>query len=168
VSTTHTSFPFEKTDLTKAMPIVLALNECSPELREEAINLFKDLASGELDQYQEIATHTLLAEILFPNADTDGLPGLDLEDLERLAPGQNTEAKAVLEELDHEEANFATKLQELMTARGVTQQQLAEKVGIGQPAISMMLNRTCRPQQKTIRRFAEALGVEPHELWPSL
>lgn len=158
----------EKTALTAAMPIVLALNECSPELREEAIGLFKDLDSGELDREQRSATLALLAEILYPNADADGLPGLDLDEVERLAPEQNAEAKSVLAAMDHEEANFATKVQQLMTARGLSQVDLAEKIGIGQPAISMMLNRACRPQKKTVRRFADALGVDPSELWPSL
>ena len=165
---THSRSTLEKSALTAAMPVVLALAECSPELREEAIGLFKDLDSDELDREQRAATLALLAEILYPNADADGLPGLDLEEVERLAPEQNAEAKSVLAEMDREEANFATKVQELMVARGLTQVEMAEKIGIGQPAISMMLNRACRPQKKTVRRFAEALGVEPSELWPSL
>jgi hypothetical protein len=54
-------------------PIVLALAECDEALRSEAIEPFKELASGELDAEQCIATTTLLAEILFPNADDKGL-----------------------------------------------------------------------------------------------
>jgi transcriptional regulator with XRE-family HTH domain len=53
-----------------------------------------------------------------------------------------------------------------MEAQGLSQAELAAKVGIGQPAVSMMLNRACRPQRKTVLRFAEALGVRPEELWP--
>jgi lambda repressor-like predicted transcriptional regulator len=158
----------EKAALTAAMPIVLALDECSPELREEAINLFKDLQSGDLDDAQRNASLSLLAEILYPNADADGLPGLDLEEVERMAPSQNPEARSVLDSMDKQEATFAAKLQELMASRNLTQAELAAKVGIGQPAISMMLNRSCRPQEKTVRRFAEALSVEPGELWPGL
>ncbi len=54
--------------------VVLALTECDEELRAEAIDLFKQLESGELDADQRTATITLLAEILFPNADEKGLP----------------------------------------------------------------------------------------------
>ena len=54
-----------------------------------------------------------------------------------------------------------------MAATGMTQVELAEKVGIGQPAISMMLNRTCRPQKKTVQKLAAALGVAPVDLWPA-
>lgn len=157
----------EQSALMASGPIVLALQECSVELRAEAIGLFEDLQSGELDAYQTRATLALLAEILFPNADAAGLPGLDLEEIEILAPSQNPDAAGVLEGMDQEEATFAENLQRLMAERQLTQNQLAEKVGLGQPAISMMLNRTCRPQKKTIRRFAEALGVGPTDLWPA-
>ncbi len=147
-----------------ASPIVLALAKCNEKLRTEAIGLFKQLNSGELDEDQRSATTALLAEILLPNSDGKWLPGLDFAEAERMAPSVNPEAKDVL---DREEAVFAERLRALMEAKNVTQVKLAEKLGIGQPAISMMLNRACRPQRKTVARFAEALAVRPEELWPS-
>ena len=53
-----------------------------------------------------------------------------------------------------------------MEVSEMTQAQLAGVVGIGQPAISMMLKRQCRPQQRTVQRLAEALGVAAEKLWP--
>jgi transcriptional regulator with XRE-family HTH domain len=47
----------------------------------------------------------------------------------------------------------------------MTQEQLAAAIGVGQPAISMMLNRNCRPQARTVKKLADALGVEIEELW---
>ena len=138
------------------------------ELRAEAIDLFKQLESGELDAEQRTATITLLAEILFPNTDEKGLPGLDLSEAEAIAPSQNLEAREVLSRMDEEEANFAKRLRQLMEAKGLTQAQLADAVGIGQPAVSMILNRSCRPQRKTVLRFAEALSVSPEHLWPGI
>ena len=152
--------------LQAASPIVLALVECDDDLRAEAIELFKQLGGGELDPEQRFATTALLAEILFANADHTGAPGLDLVEAEAMAPTLDPGAKDVLARMDREEAAFAMRLRELMDAKGLTQAQLAERVGIGQPAISMMLNRTCRPQRKTVLRFAQALGVAPEELWP--
>ncbi|HTU20877.1 MAG TPA: helix-turn-helix transcriptional regulator [Gemmataceae bacterium] len=152
--------------LQASAPIVLALAECEEELRAEAIELFKQLASGELDEEQRFATVALLAEILFPNADSKGAPGLDLVEAEAVASSLDPEAKDVLARMDEEESFFAARLRELMETKGLTQAELAVKVGIGQPAISMMLNRVCRPQRKTVLRFAEALGVPPEELWP--
>jgi len=153
--------------LQAAAPIVLALAECDEELREDAIELFKQLTAGGLDEEQRQATTALIAEILFPNADDNGLAGLDLVEAENLAPKSNPEAKDVLNEMDRQEDIFAQRLRELMEEKGLTQAGLADAVGLGQPAISMMLNRSCRPQRKTVLRFAEALGVPPASLWPN-
>jgi lambda repressor-like predicted transcriptional regulator len=154
--------------LQAASPIILALEECNLELREEAINLFKQLNSGELDEGERYATLALLAEILFPNADDKGLPGLDLEEAEEIAKEISPEAKEALYRMDREEATFAERLCDCMKKNGVTQEQLAEQIGVGQPAISMMLQRACRPQKRTVYRLAEALGVSPEELWPNI
>ena len=70
--------------------------------------------------------------------------------------------------MDCQEAAFADRLRELMTVKCVTQQELSNRVGCSQPAISQMLNRKCRPQKKTILKLAEALQVQPQELWPDL
>lgn len=85
-----------------------------------------------------------------------------------MAVSVSEEAKNAIADLDREEEEFATRLQKLMIEKGVTQQQLAEKLKVGQPAISNMLNRQCRPQRRTIYRIAGALGVNPEELWPNI
>jgi lambda repressor-like predicted transcriptional regulator len=110
----------------------------------------------------------LLAEILFPNADDKGYPGLDLAEAEALAPAADPTAKDLLAAMDEQEAVFANRVRERMEAQGLSQTELAAKVGIGQPAVSMMLNRSCRPQRKMVLRFAQALGVPSEELWPEL
>lgn len=161
----HPAMALQVSALQAASPIVLALAECDEPLRAEAIELFKQLNSGELDEEQRFATTALLADILFPRADDQGAPGLDLAEAEAMAPSVNPEAKDVLDRMDREEAGFAQRVRDLMEAKGVTQAELADKLGIGQSAISMMLNRSCRPQRKTVARFAEALGVRPEELW---
>lgn len=163
---TPSAVTLQASALQASAPIVLALAECEEELRTEAIELFKQLASGELDEERRFATAALLAEILFPNADAKGAPGLDLVEAEEIAPSIAPETKDILARMDEEESFFARRLRELMEAKGLTQAELAAKVGIGQPAISMMLGRTCRPQRKTVLRFAQALGVPTEELWP--
>jgi transcriptional regulator with XRE-family HTH domain len=69
--------------------------------------------------------------------------------------------------MDREEATFADRLRAVMQERGVTQEQLAERIGVGQSAIAMMLQRQCRPQRRTVSRMAEALEVPPDRLWPA-
>jgi predicted XRE-type DNA-binding protein len=160
--------PLEICAIQAASPVVLAFAQCDEELRAEAVELFKALMGGDLDEEQRIATTALLAEILFPDADEKGVPGLDLADAEQLAIHANPEAGTVLARMDQEEADFAQRLRQVMEAKKMTQAELAEAVGIGQPAVSMMLNRSCRPQKRTVLRFAQALGVAPGELWPGI
>lgn len=149
---------WQSSALHAASPIVLALEGCEEELREEAILLFKQLASGELSPDEEFATTTLLAEILFPN---------DM-DVAEILNQDAAEADRISMEMDRQEASFANNLRKLMDEKGITQAELAEKLGIGQPAVSMMLQRQCRPQKRTVIRIADALGVEPSEIWPGL
>jgi transcriptional regulator with XRE-family HTH domain len=158
--------PLEASALQAAAPVVLALAECDEELRAEAITLFKQLAGGELDPEQRYATTVLLEEILFPDYHRNSLPGLDSVEAEELASKTDPGAKSMLQQMDQEEAHFADRLREIMQQRGMTQAQLAEKLGIGQPAICMMLQRQCRPQRRTVVRLAEALEVAPTDLWP--
>lgn len=70
--------------------------------------------------------------------------------------------------LDSQESSFWRKVLETLKAKSITQLQLADRLGITQPAVSQMLHRRCRPQRKTIMSLADALGVEPRELWPDL
>jgi lambda repressor-like predicted transcriptional regulator len=167
VATTEREKLFATAALQAAAPIVQALQECDEELRAEALTLFAQLNEGGLDEGQRVATLALLAEILFPNADQRGLSGLDLVESEASVKEHAPEPTTVGEEMDREEATFAERLRALMEEKGLTQEKLAEKLGVGQPAISMMLARECRPQKKTVHRLAEALGVAPEALWPS-
>jgi DNA-binding XRE family transcriptional regulator len=69
-------------------------------------------------------------------------------------------------QMDQAEAAFAAALARLMAERQLTQEQLAQRVGVGQSAISMLLKRRCRPQRRTLGKLAEALGVTVEDLWP--
>jgi len=141
-----------------ATPIVLALSECDPELREQAMELFHQLASGKLDDSERYSTVALIADILFPESDELGFPGIDSE---------VEDAEEADEDDQNQIAHFLEAIKQLMQQRGLSQSELAEKVGIGQSSISMMLKRHCRPQRSTIKRLAVALDVQPDQLWPA-
>ena len=97
----------------------------------------------------------------------EGIPGLDLEEAEKIAPAVDPSAGPLLTEMDRQEATFAERLRAAMAEKGLTRAELAAKVGIGQPAISMMLKRACRPQRKTVEKIATVLDLKAEELWPS-
>jgi transcriptional regulator with XRE-family HTH domain len=94
--------------------------------------------------------------------------GVNLGECELSAMVANPSVDRLAEELDSQEAAFAEKLRQFMKARGVTQRELASRIGCTQPAISQMLKRECRPQKKTILGLATALNVDPRDLWPDL
>jgi transcriptional regulator with XRE-family HTH domain len=109
-----------------------------------------------------------IADALSLNPDDDGEYGQDLFASESKAAARFPHLAREVDKMDTQEATFARRLRELMEAKHVTQQELAERVGCSQPAISQMLNRTCRPQKRTILKVAEALHVPARDLWPDL
>jgi transcriptional regulator with XRE-family HTH domain len=119
-----------------------ALAECSDETRatvSQTLDVLKDPRATPPERQQALAT---IADALSLRRDDLGT--------------------------DSQQAAFADRLRELMNAKRVTQQELAERVGCSQPAVSQMLNRTCRPHKKTIFKIAEALKVQPQDLWPDI
>ena len=56
------------------------------------------------------------------------------------------------------------KLRETRKRSLLTQQQLADKSGVGITTIVRIERNQVEPHARTIRKLAEALDVEPHEL----
>lgn len=140
-----------------------AVKESSDEVQQvvqEMLEIVND-PEAEMDDRQ-MAIDTI-DEALFPTTRNGGF-GIDLEDLEE---DDRREAGQLVEEMDREEATFADRVKELLDEKGWTQQDLAEAIGVKQPAVSMMLSRDARPQQRTVIKIAEALGVASESLWPS-
>jgi lambda repressor-like predicted transcriptional regulator len=161
--------PTEQEVFTKiqgAAPLLQAFIECSNELQQHAKKMLAVLLNPETDEEDRFLAASTLADILFPNThEGDKMLGMDLKEAEKI-PQLPAEATEALAAMDREEDTFATKLEAAMSRCGMSQSELARRVGVGQPAISMMLKRECRPQKRTVVRLAEALGVTPADLWP--
>ena len=133
---------------------------CDPEIQAVIREMFAICESADADDDEKNRAMATAVEALFPSLASDSLEFADgLRKLER--------ANQRASELDAEEATFAERLKAIMDSRDWTQERLAAAIGVGQPAISNMLNRQCRPQRSTVTRLADALGVEPNELWPT-
>ena len=142
----------ERLTLLQAAKFLRAYVECSDEIQagiREMLEILNDPSTDEDDRDMTLAT---LADALFPDPHERPL-GVDLEEWEK-HDTKSDEARAALQELDREEETFAARLRDLMAGRRITQEELAAKIGVGQPAISNMLNRQCRPQRRTILRLA--------------
>jgi lambda repressor-like predicted transcriptional regulator len=155
----------ERLTLLQAAKFLRAYLECSDEIQAGIRDMLEILNDPNTDEDDRDMTLITLADALFPDPH-DGKLGVDLEEAEKHDAECSDEARAVLQELDREEATFATRLRDLMANRRITQEELAAKTGVGQPAISNLLNRQCRPQRRTVLRLAESLDVAPENLWP--
>ena len=134
-----------------------AFEQCDDAVKQVMHDMIEIYRNDEASPTEKEMAISTICEALYPGQSVDDLQVFD--DLVRTdADGRN--ADMILEEL-----HFSEKLQALMTSRGMTQAQLAEATGVGQSAISNMVNRQCRPQRRTIAKIAAALGVEPSELW---
>lgn len=135
--------------------------ECSPEIRatvDEMLDILNDVDASE--EEKERATHVII-EALFPSLAVDVCNAYS-------CVLKSDEAKSVSEDMGREVETFASRLKDAMQEKGITQEWLATQVGVGQPAISMLLNRESRPQKRTVLRIAEAIGIQPDRLWPGI
>ena len=138
-----------------------AYDECDVEVREVIDDMCAICASEDAGEDQKRrAMHTIL-EALFPSLAADVMESLGHM---RALP----ESQAYEKEMDAQEETFAERLKAAMQTKGWNQEKLAERTGVGQPAISNMLNRQSRPQTRTVLRIAEALAISPDELWPGI
>lgn len=138
--------------------------ECNDEIQEVVRDTLDILNDPEIDEGDREMSLATLADALFPNYHQGEL-GLDYEESEEEATNKFPEFQTVVDELDREEASFSDNLGRIMSERNISQTELAQSIGVGQPAVSNMLARNCRPQRRTIQRLAEALGVQPEDLW---
>jgi DNA-binding XRE family transcriptional regulator len=141
--------------------VLPAFDQTATELQaviREAVRTVNDPLATLEERAQANAT---IARILFSlrGAGTLGEP-LRKEDRPNLEKG-----RAAQQQRDRRQAFFAERLAKLLQEKGLTQAALAEKVGVGQPAISMMLSRQCSPRRRTVEKIAAALNVAVSELW---
>jgi len=57
-----------------------------------------------------------------------------------------------------------TQLRALRDRASLSQEELAERAGVSRATIADLERGNRKPQPKTRRKLAEALGVEPYEL----
>ncbi len=136
------------------------------ELRINVRRLVRIIERDDLSDESRQACRTI--HQLLAKFDNYSSFGLNIEECEQGTLAKNPAIDRFAARLDMQESAFWHKLDEFMKAKAITQTQLASRMGLTQPAVSQMLNRRCRPQRATILKFAEALCVNPVELWPDL
>ena len=56
------------------------------------------------------------------------------------------------------------RLKDLRIRRALTQEELANKASMGKNTVNRVECNLTEPHMSTLRKLAQALGVEPHEL----
>ena len=56
------------------------------------------------------------------------------------------------------------RLKDLRIRRALTQEELANKASMGKNTVNRVERNLTEPHMSTLRKLAQALGVEPHEL----
>lgn len=146
-----------------AQLFVHAFMEASSEMQEVIKEMALIVEDESADPDDREAALITLMEAIFPTSHGGDL-GIDITALRDEAPLEWSDGP--FSEIDQADDQFARNLKRIMDQRGMTQAELAEKIGVGQPAISMMLLRQCHPQRRTVQRLAEALDVDPVDLLP--
>jgi lambda repressor-like predicted transcriptional regulator len=138
--------------------------ECSDEVQAAICDMAEVVNDPNATHDERRAALSTIAEALFPSH-YNGVFGVDLDECESAAPRK---FKDLLREMDEQEAAFSERVNAALSAKGMTQEDLAAAIGVGQSAISMMLSRKCRPQRRTVERVALALDLTPSDLWPDV
>lgn len=135
--------------------------ECSDEVRNLIQPLYRIVTDESEHTTPDEREHAAMAitEALLPGVVWDFR--CNFTALLRSTEGRNVERDVI-----DDERSFADRVRLELAARGMTQQQLAEALGVNQSAISMLLNRKGRPQMKTVHRIAAAFGISASELFP--
>ena len=74
-------------------------------------------------------------------------------------------SKPELEKFDSDLRQFARALAMVMDEKGISIEVLARTIVESVQMITLMLEARHRPSMNTVRRLAQALCVEPEELW---
>jgi len=138
-----------------------AYDGCSAEVQLIITEMIKIVSDPDVSSSDKIHATEVIVEAMLPSLTTD------VRELEQCHQ-MSEEGKKLEESLILEEVKFVERVQSLMDQKGLSQVELANRMGVTQPAVSNLLKRHGRPQRRTIARIAEALNVHPKELWPGL
>lgn len=143
-----------------------AYKEASDEVQEVIGDMCDLINDPDIDPDDHEAAVATLVEALFPTSH-NGKLGIDIEDLREVGIKESPQFVEEIKKFDADEVTFSDRLKTILEQRNMKQDELAELIGVQQPAVSMMLARKCRPQRKTLERIAEAFKMPIEELWPS-
>ena len=128
-----------------------AYAECSDEIQAVIRDMMEVFNSADSTEEERNGALYTIVEAIFPDLATEVCNRCEQI---RKSPQKQEYNK----NLQGQEEHFVDNVRRIMGEKNITQNQLAENIGIGQSAISNLLGRHCRPQKKTIEKIATAWG----------
>lgn len=141
--------------------VLRAFAECSRTIQDTVVEMATIVDDPASDDDDRAAAFDAIMEALFPGTTADILQTYH----QKISSPELAQAA---EQLHSEQLSFVQRLTAAMKQKNMTQEALAEAAGVGQSAVSNILTRGCRPQRRTVEKFAAALGLKPTELYPEL
>lgn len=145
-----------------------SLAECSDAIQQVVISMLRVLKNPGTSPQERQRALMMIADALSLGPGEVNDCNQELLELEAGATQPSPSSVHKVENFVSQEAEFATRLRDLMGAKHLSQTELAKRIGCSQAAISLMLHRRCRPQKKTLLKLAEALNVRVQQLWPDI
>ncbi len=140
--------------------VVERLANLSDEDRADYRELEDEYRTGEDEDEKREIVRTMV-EILL----NEPPEGISIEEIEREAQS-SLEGAAAAEGFEREAGGFGQNLRRVRGEKGLNQKELAAASNMTQPQISYLERGKHRPQEATVNKLAEALGVSPEELLP--
>ena len=122
--------------------------------------LLEEYRKTDSDEEKQETLQTMAEIVLDERAE-----GIPIEEIEREARS-TLEGAAAVEKLGRQASTFAENLRRLRKRGKLSQAGLAGACDMTQPQISYLERGEHRPQELTVRKLAEALGVPAKELLP--
>lgn len=139
--------------------LISAFAECSAEIQSHVLEMAGILNDESSTEDEKSLAFDAIAEALWLGTSAD----IAQRHANVLRQPDGVVAR---EELREEQRSFGARVRAAMQVAGMTEEDLARRIGATPQTVGNILSGLSRPQLRTIERIAEVFGVAPDALWP--
>ncbi len=150
-------------ELSRVLMLISQIREKLPARKRRTLDVFLDkwLELAKVDHQDEDQRETMEAVV---EGIVEIVSGADVSTVPSLVDPNSEEVKKAKAWF----AKLGTAIRKRRLEKKMTQKALAEKIGLSQGALSRIERGQLAPTHLTVQRIAQALGVKPNDIDPSL